>query len=164
MEDTKGQIFESNLGDESATSLSASHLVGRLVNSRSGYALVFWGIMLLATLPFLFAYSRAMWHQELYQYFPFLLVGVYWLAYSRYDGKLRFPSGKLSLGSMIIAILFLVIAASLRSSWLGAIGFIFLTISFFSTLRTHSGKSLAYLALPMLMFIRAPQLWTHSVM
>tara|TARA_R110002049_G_scaffold72490_2_gene187211 strand:- start:246979 stop:248775 length:1797 start_codon:yes stop_codon:yes gene_type:complete len=164
MEESKGQIVESIQGDKSESSVSAGKLIGRVLGSSTGSAVAFWGLMLLATLPFLVAYSRAMWHQELYQYFPFLLVGVFGLAYTRHDRQMRFPTGKLSFTTLVIGIIFLVFAAAIHSSWLGALGFIFITISFLSTLRSRSGKTLTYLALPMLMFIRAPQLWTHSVM
>ena len=139
-------------------------ILERFFDSSSRSAAVFWICLFAATLPFLVSYMRAMWHQDLYQYFPFLLLGVFGLAYTRYDHTVRFPDRKTVYIPLALCFVFLILAVLMQSSWLGAIGFIFLTVAFLTMLRSRSGRSLAYLSLPMLMFIRAPQLWTYSVM
>jgi len=143
---------------------SLSQLIVLLTQSGFRSPVVFWISIYVALLPFMVLYSIAMWHQPLYQYFPFLLLGVFGLAYMRSDGSFRFPEGRLSITCAVIAILVLILAAVLASSWLGAIAFILFTVSFFSTLRGQDGRKLTYLTLPLLMFVRAPQMWTYAVM
>ncbi|KAA1259832.1 Transmembrane exosortase [Rubripirellula obstinata] len=120
--------------------------------------------MLVALLPFLVKYCRAMWFQSLYQYFPFLLAAVFGLAYVRFDRRIRLPHGWFSKTATIASLIFMVGAAILASSWLGAIAFALATGGFLSAQRDHAGNSLGYLAVPMLMFIRAPLLGTYTVM
>src|SRR6056297_2683493 len=109
--------------DPEAGPESFSQLFGVLTQSGFRSPVVFWLCIYAALLPFVVLYSIAMWHQPLYQYFPFLLLGVFGLAYLRSDGSFRFPEGKFSVTCAVIAILVLILAAMLASSWLGAIAF-----------------------------------------
>lgn len=130
-----------------------------------------------------------MWYQDLYQYFPFLLAGVFGLAYIRFDGRIRLPENLFSKVATLVAMVLMVLAAFLASSWLGAVAFVVATAGFFSAQResvagsndrrantlaseadgeatgmTVGPRSLFYLAIPMVMFIRAPLLGTYTVM
>ncbi|TWU47578.1 Transmembrane exosortase [Rubripirellula tenax] len=135
-----------------------------VLHRRDHAAACFWGAVLSGVLPFLVKYCAAMWNQDLYQYFPFLLAAVFGLAYSRFDHRLSLPNGFWACFAIVLAVGFLVPAAALQSSWLGAIGFILLTYSFLASQTGRDGRSLAYLAIPMLMFLRAPLLATYTVM
>ncbi|MGB7326149.1 MAG: exosortase U [Rubripirellula sp.] len=134
------------------------------LDSRNQTPALFWIVILVGVLPFLIKYCAAMWNQDLYQYFPFLLIAVFGLAYLRFDHRVYLPRG---LGANLIilaAIGSLVPAAILQSSWLGAVGFILLTAAFLGSQRGQDGRSLLYLAVPMIMFLRAPLLATYTVM
>ncbi|QDT03488.1 Transmembrane exosortase (Exosortase_EpsH) [Rubripirellula lacrimiformis] len=137
---------------------------GFQLDPRDHAAALFWGLLLLGSLPFLAKYCVAMWNQDLYQYFPFLLAAVGGLAYLRFDHRIRLPQNLWSRLPLALALAFLIAAAILSSSWLGAISFILLTTSFLAAQRAPDGRSLAYLAIPMVMFIRAPQLGTYTIM
>lgn len=151
---------------ELSSKLSSSDF---LRDSRNHAAALFWGGILLGLIPFLVKYCRAMWFQDLYQYFPFLLAGVFGLAYTRFDQRLRLPgeapdSGWFSIVATFLCLIAMVAAGVLASSWLGAVAFVFATAGFLSAQRESCGVSLGYLALPMIMFIRAPLLGTYTIM
>ncbi len=137
---------------------------GFRLDARDHVAALFWGGLLIGLTPFLIKYCRAMWHQSLYQYFPFLLAGVFGLTYARFDRRIRLPQNTISRAATITSFLFLIAAAVLGSSWLGAIAFALATAGFLASQLDLAGKSLGYLAVPMLMFIRAPLLGTYTVM
>ena len=134
------------------------------LDARDHVAALFWGGMLVGLLPFLMKYCRAMWYQSLYQYFPFLLAAVFGLAYARFDRRIRLPSHWFSKTATLVALVAMTAAAMLGSSWLGAIAFSLATAGFLASQRNLGGRSLGYLAVPMLMFIRAPLLGTYTVM
>lgn len=173
--------------------MSTSNYVGQTsksfrVDPRDHVAALFWGGILAGLLPFLVKYCRAMWYQDLYQYFPFLLLGVFGLAYHRFDGRIRLPENLFSKAATLVAMVLMVLAAFLASSWLGAVSFVVATAGFLASQReSHvantsgaavSGRpaktkgpdaatgalSLFYLAIPMVMFIRAPLLGTYTIM
>lgn len=124
---------------------------------------IFWCGVLLAFAPFLIPYLRAMWNQELYQYFPFLLIGVFGLAYARSSSGLELPRGRWSISLLLFGLLVLAVATLLSSSWLGAVAFVIASTAFLSQLKGGDGRRLTYLALPLLMFIRLPQLRTQAL-
>lgn len=124
---------------------------------------VFWGGLLLATLPFMVPYLRTLWRQELYQYFPFVLLSVGYLAYTRWDRILVGPRNLFAWVVAGVGVSFLVGAALIHSTWLGNLGFVLLCFSFLLSQRSMAGQSLAYLALPLLMLIRIPQLHAQSI-
>jgi hypothetical protein len=158
------------------------------VDPRDYVAALFWGGILAGLLPFLVKYCRAMWYQDLYQYFPFLLLGVFSLAYHRFDGRIRLPENLFSKAATLVAMVVMVSAAFLASSWLGAVSFVVATAGFLASQReqhamntsgatasrrptktkesdaARDASSLFYLAIPMVMFIRAPLLGTYTVM
>ncbi|WP_222436064.1 exosortase U [Rubripirellula reticaptiva] len=134
------------------------------LDSRVQTPVLFWSVIFFGVLPFLIKYCAAMWNQDLYQYFPFLLIAVFGLAYLRFDRRVYLPTGLGAHLAILAAICFLVPAAMLQSSWLGAIAFIFLTAAFLGSQRARDGRSLLYLAVPMVMFLRAPLLATYTVM
>lgn len=134
------------------------------IDSRDYPAALYWGMLLLGLSPFLMKYCAALWSQDLYQYFPFLLSAVFGLAYFRFDHHLSLPNGWCRTTMVWLAVGVLIPAAALQSSWLGAIAFILITISFLASLTGKDGRSLAYLAVPLVMFVRAPLLGTYTVM
>ncbi len=152
--------------DSSGTSQNAAGGVqgGFQLDSRDHAASLFWGLMLVGFCPFLLKYFGAMWSQDLYQYFPFLLAAVGGLAFLRFDHRIRLPEGVWSRLALVAAVVILIAAAFLSSSWLGAISFIFLTVAFLAAQKSPDGRSLAYLAIPMVMFIRRSRLGTYTIM
>ena len=148
----------------SSSITSPSTSAGFQLDARDRVAALFWGGIFAGLLPFLVKYCRAMWYQSLYQYFPFLLAAVFGLAYTRFDRRIRLPSHWFSKYATLLAMIAMMAAAVLASSWLGAIAFSLATAGFLSSQFSRSGRSLGYLAVPMLMFIRAPLLGTYTVM
>lgn len=126
-------------------------------------AAVFWGLMAACTIPFLIPYFYAAWNQEHFQYIPLVLVVILGLAYQRHDGIIALPQGRLTMGLLGTALAILTTAAIIPSSWLGAIAVALLTIAFLRCLRQHNGSSLVYLAIPLLLFIRLPQVRTQAL-
>ncbi len=124
---------------------------------------IFWTGLLLASLPFVLPYMRSLWRQELYQYFPFVLIGVGYLFYVRWDGQLRAVDGKFVWFLTALGCAGLVSGALLHSTWLGSVGFLLLLTSFLATHQSQSGNSLLYLAMPLVMFVRIPQLHAYSI-
>lgn len=123
----------------------------------------FWGLMAICTVPFMFPYFFAAWNQEHFQYIPLVPIVVFGLAYTRFDGIVTPPSGRFAKSCLGLAVFFFIIAAMLRSSWLGAFGVIFLTLSFLQSLKQDDDSSLLYLAIPFLLFIRLPQLRAQAL-
>ena len=133
-------------------------------DSTSQKGLCFFGCLLAGLLPFLWKYCIAMWNQELYQFFPFLLISIGYLTYHRMRGGPRLPSGACAWSLIILGIFTLIPAALLRSSWLGAVAFVIWTTAFLASQRGLDGRSIGYLSLPLLMFVRSPMLATYAVM
>lgn len=124
---------------------------------------VFWGGLLLASLPFVLPYMQSLWRQELYQYFPFVMLGVGYLFYTRWDRKLRLVHGKIGWFMAALGCAGLLSGAFIHSTWLGTVGFLFLLTCFLMSQCSEGGRSLAYLALPLVMFVRIPQLHAYSI-
>jgi len=134
-----------------------------LFGSPTSQRKLFWGVTLLACLPFLIPYMRTLWRQELYQYFPFVLLGVGYLAFARWNRHWHFIRGRWGWFLATLGGVFLACGALLASSWLGSVGFLLLATSFLFSHSSISGGSLGYLALPLIMFVRIPQLHAQSL-
>lgn len=122
----------------------------------------FWFIVLLCAGVFVIPYLRTLWRQELYQYFPFVFLGVGFLFYTRWDRVLRGPRNKLAWSGAIFGAFLLLLAAGIHSTWIGNVGAVLLAVSFLYSQTSVSGSTLGYLALPMVMLIRMPQLHAQS--
>jgi exosortase len=116
---------------------------------RRGPAL-FWTIALAAHLPLMYRYMRAMWRLEHYQYIPLLIVAVAYIAWSRWTVPIKYPTGKLAKSLFLASMVSLLLGSLVLSPWTGSLAFVFLAASF---LVNHG---LGYLAIPMVMVIRAP--------
>ena len=127
-------------------------------------SLVFWACLLVTILPFLLRYCKALWHQDLYQYFPFLLLFVAYAAYTRLRWPWRLCEAGIASVALAVGLAVLGLAAMLQSSWLGAVAFVVLLFGFFRSQRQHDGSRATLIWLPMLMFVRLPQLWTQTIM
>lgn len=122
-----------------------------------------WSLLLLSCLPFLVPYFRTLWRQELYQYFPFVLLSVGYLFYLRWDRVVRAPSGWTRWTPLLLGVFCLLLGGLLHSTWFGAVAFVLIVISGLLSQRSPSGSSLGYLAIPMVMLIRIPQLHAQSL-
>jgi exosortase len=109
-----------------------------------------WLVALCIQLPLFALYLLGVWKLEQYHYLPFLLLGVGYLAWSRWQGELRWPSRVLGLPLYVLSFAILLIGVFLQSPWFGAVSLCLLLTSF---LVTHG---LGYLALPLVLVVRLP--------
>lgn len=134
-----------------------------LVKKPRTFWIAFWGTTALALLPFLIPYGITLSRQELYQYFPFVVLGIGYLVYFRWDRNIQGPSTTFNWSLVWLGLIVVVAATTIHSTWLGNIAFVCLSYAF---LRSHNGldgKSLGYLSLPLLMLVRIPQLHANSL-
>ena len=133
----------------------------RLQNQAAG---LFWAGLLISTLPPNIRYGRMLWHQELYQYFPFLLAFVVYAAMTRIQLPLRLPVQVSSWSAILAALVLLGLSAGWSSSWIGAVAFVLVAFAFCRSQKDSSGRSLIAVWVPLVMFIRVPQFWTLALM
>ncbi|MEM9826357.1 MAG: exosortase U [Planctomycetota bacterium] len=116
----------------------------------------FWGLLFAASAIFLVPYFQAAWNQPHFQYIPLVPLVIAGFVWMRKDGFLDFPRHRTTL-LLLFGVNFLwLIAAVLRSSWVGALGFILLMLAWLSSLIQRDRSSLLYLGIPLLTFIRLP--------
>ncbi|MCG8651445.1 MAG: exosortase, partial [Pirellulales bacterium] len=118
--------------------------------------MLFWALLLAASVPMLLIYLSRMWAIERYQYFPFVFVAFGVLLYQRFDWRFSPPHSWyrwVQVGTAVIAIL---AASIVRSPWLNTVGFVLLMASFLGSSTDRQGRSLIALVLPLLLLIRLP--------
>jgi exosortase len=113
--------------------------------------LAFWFVTFALNIPLLALYLRSVWRQEQYQYVPFLLVSIAWLAWARIPGNIVYPNSLASKMLFGLSILALLIGNFLLSPWSIAVSFVLFASSF---LVSHQ---VGYLSIPLLLMIRAPR-------
>lgn len=116
----------------------------------------FWVALLAACIPMLVIYFSRMWRLDHYQYFPFAIGAVAWLAWSRSDRYFYAPSRVSSLLLISMGLLAMIGSWSLRSPWMMSIAFVCYAAACLSVMRGPHDKSLLILALPLLLLIRLP--------
>lgn len=116
----------------------------------------FWVALLAACIPMLVIYFSRMWRLDHYQYFPFAIGAVVWLAWSRSDRYFYAPSRISSLLLIAVGVLAMVGSWSLRSPWMMSIAFVYFSAACLNVMRGPHDKSLLILALPLLLLIRLP--------
>ncbi|ELP34562.1 exosortase U [Rhodopirellula baltica] len=116
----------------------------------------FWVALLAACIPMLVIYFSRMWRLDHYQYFPFAIGAVAWLAWSRSDRYFYAPSRISSLLLISVGVLAMIGSWSLRSPWMMSIAFVFYAAACLSVMRGPRDKSLLILTLPLLLLIRLP--------
>lgn len=116
----------------------------------------FWSGLVLACAPMLVIYFSRMWRLEQYQYFPFAIGIVAWLAWTRSDRRFYPPANLTSLGACAMGGIAFVGAVALRSPWLIAIALVFFATACLASMRGRQGRSLLSLALPLMLLIRLP--------
>ncbi len=124
---------------------------------------LFWGLVLVSCLPFVIPYARTLWRQELYQYFPFVWLAVGYLFWLRWDRVFRGPSKTMSWASLALGSGFLALGAGMHSTWFGNLGFVLIVAAMLMSQRSPGASSLGYLALPLVMLVRIPQLHAQSL-
>ncbi len=135
--------------ETSPTEMAASPQASLFDRLRSG-AVAFWLLAFAVQVPLLTFYLVWIWRFEHYRYFPFLLLSVGWLSWSRLSTPICYPTKKLPL-TLIVSSLFVLLAGSvLNSPWFSSISFVLLAASFLS-----AHKQL-YLSVPLLLLIRLP--------
>ncbi len=120
-------------------------------------AIWFWVLLATISIPMIVSYFLNLWRLEHYQFFPFALVAIFWLARTRMNraniqGPRNFVAGSLVAVSVAIATFAIVVG----SPWVNAISLVLLGITFFYSQSDESGKSLIGLSVPLLMLIRLP--------
>lgn len=136
---------------------------GRTTLQPTRYWLIFWSILGVSCLPFLIPYGITLTRQELYQYFPFVIAGVGYLFFLRWDRVVAGPRDRVSWFFIWAGFFFFVAGTLIHSTWLGNLAFLSFTYSFLRSHMGQEGDSLGYLTLPMLMLVRIPQLHANSL-
>ncbi|MCC9655659.1 exosortase U [Rhodopirellula halodulae] len=116
----------------------------------------FWAALLVAGLPMLTIYFTRMWRLDHYQYFPFAIGAVVWLAWSRSDRYFYAPSRLSSLALIAIGVLAMLGSWSVQSPWMMSIAFVCFAAACLAVMRGPADKSLLGLALPLLLLVRLP--------
>lgn len=152
-----GKVSDTSDRAESSSSLQA------LVRTPEKAWGLFWLVAGLSLLPFMIPYGMTLTRQELYQYFPFVILGVGYLAYLRWDRVVRGPNNWVVNALIGAGLVLVMLAAVIHSTWLGNLSFVCFATAFLASQRSLDGGSLAYLALPLVMLIRIPQLHAQSL-
>ncbi|MFG0254478.1 MAG: exosortase [Rhodopirellula sp. JB053] len=116
----------------------------------------FWVGWLLSGLPMLAIYFSRMWRLPQYQYFPFAILAVVGLAWSRSDRKFYPPSSWISIGSLGLGAVAMAGGWYVRSPWMIAIAFFFFAAACLNVMRGPKDTSLLALALPLALLVRLP--------
>jgi exosortase len=156
----------SSITDQSVPSDShspASGVWAETVENPIRFWTLYWGIAAIAVIPFLVPYWITLWRQDLYQYFPFVFLAVGYLVYLRWDRKVAGPRGVFGWLLCGLGIGVLLLGAMIHSTWLGNLAFVLIATSFLFSQRSLGGGYLGYLALPLVMLIRVPQLHAQSL-
>lgn len=96
-------------------------------------------------------YLGSVWRQEHYQYIPFLLAAIAYLAWTRVSTEVDYPQGRWARVLFGLSIGALLIGSFVLSPWTGAVSFVLLASSFLFSHRV------GYLAVPLVLMIRAPR-------
>ncbi|TWT84827.1 Transmembrane exosortase [Planctomycetes bacterium CA13] len=99
-----------------------------------------------------------MWRLEHYQYFPFALLAVAAMAYSRIDREqpIRGPQSLSMWIVLLFAAMMVFSSLAMSSTWLGAVAFVFIGIAFFGSQAGSAERTLIGLSVPLLMILRMP--------
>ncbi|WDQ15664.1 exosortase U [Rhodopirellula sp. P2] len=116
----------------------------------------FWVALLAAGLPMLAVYFSRMWRLDHYQYFPFAIGAVAWLAWTRSDRYFYAPARLTSLVLVFIGVVAMLGSWSVRSPWMMSIAFVCFSAACLAVMRGPKDKSLLVLALPLFLLIRLP--------
>jgi exosortase len=104
----------------------------------------------------LVVYFSRMWRLPHYQYFPFAIAAVMWLAWNRSDRTFRAPATLVSIGALILGVLAMTGGLVLRSPWMVAIAFVFFATGCLSVMQGRRYTSLLAVALPLALLVRLP--------
>jgi len=116
----------------------------------------FWVGLLAVGLPMLAIYFSRMWRMPHYQYFPFAVLAVVGLAWSRSDRRFYPPTTWVSLVCLGVGLAALGMGWALRSPWMVAIAFFFFAAGCLEVMRGERDRSLLALALPLALLVRLP--------
>lgn len=116
----------------------------------------FWAGLWVACLPFVAIYLTRMWRLPHYQYFPFAIGAVLWLAWTRSDRKFYPPDSLISLSAIVLGFIAVAGGLMVRSPWMVTIAAFFFTVACLGTMRGKEHASLLGLALPLALLIRLP--------
>lgn len=118
-------------------------------------------ITIVAQLPLLFLYFKSLWnYKPHYQFIPFAVGVVVYLAWARWPRESRMPfhRSRLSDSLLILGVLIGLVNCLFIEPWLAAVSCLILATSLFArTFDSHSGRSLIALSLPLLVCIVPPK-------
>ncbi len=104
----------------------------------------------------LFVYFSRMWHLPHYQYFPFAIAAVVWLAWTRSDRNFYPPARIGSLLGVCLGSIALLAAWTLKSPWMMTVAFVFFACGCLNAMRGKRDASLLAVGLPLLLLVRLP--------
>ncbi len=116
----------------------------------------FWLMLFAVALPMLVSHLTNLWSRDAYRYFPFVLLAVGWLAYTRWDREFRAPTGWVGWTAIILGLLLSFVAVLTPSPWLASLSFLSFCFAFCSASHDQEGLSLVGIGLPLIMLVNLP--------
>lgn len=116
-------------------------------------------VALLSAVPYAVVYFKNLWELAHYQFFPLLLAAVGYLAFTRWGGRYRGGRVFACFRALLLAggVAGVFFATLFASPWMGYFGFAFGLAAWLAHHRdAETGRSLVYLALPVLLIWQPP--------
>lgn len=115
-----------------------------------------WGALAVACVPSLIDHVARVWQLEQYHYLPALLLALALLVWQRWDHVWLSPAGLTSWSFLAVTAFMLVLGFLAGSSWVGALGTVFLVGAWLRTHRSATKHSLIHLWPPLFMLMPLP--------
>lgn len=116
----------------------------------------FWILLLAGGLPMLYPYFSELWKVERYRYFPFALLAVGYLVYTRWDRQLNPPRSWFSWCVIVIGLFSIVLSALTQYPWFAAFGLVAIATCCLSAMRGPHDQSLLGVAVTLWMLVKLP--------
>ena len=116
----------------------------------------FWLMLFAAAAPMLISHLANLWNREAYRYFPFVLLAVGWMLYTRWDQQFRPPTGWIGWAAIFSGLGMIFLAVLVPSPWLATLGFLCFSFAFFTSSREPDGLSMVTAGLPLIMLVNLP--------
>ncbi|MCD0461695.1 exosortase U [Roseiconus lacunae] len=123
----------------------------------------FWLALAIVSAPLLVPYFVKLWSKPTYQYFPFAIGVVAWLAYQRSDGRFYPPRGMISWAAIGLGLFFIAFGAVFKFPWFGAVAAVFFATAMLRAMRGPYDRTLLVTALPLFTVIQLVRLDTLLV-
>lgn len=116
----------------------------------------FWILLLAAGVPMLYPYFSELWKVERYRYFPFAMLAVGYLVYTRSDRQLYPPRSWFSWCVIAAGLFSIALSALTQYPWFAAFGFVAIATCCLSAMRGPHDRSLLGVAVTLWMLVKLP--------